>query len=50
MSFSKQAFSIEERDKLKKRIKELEQEVERLKNTKLKIPKKETNQLEDILC
>ena len=48
MAFSKQAFSMEERNKLIKRIKELEEEIKELKDSKGK--KEETNSLEDILC
>lgn len=46
MSFSRQAFSQEEREQLKKRIKELEEEIKRLKNE----PQEESNNLEDMLC
>jgi len=48
MGFSKQAFSMEERNKLKKRIIELEQELKKLKEGKEEIFK--PNSLDDILC
>jgi hypothetical protein len=49
MAFSKQAFSMEERNKLKERIKELEKEVEDLKNNQVKSESK-PNKLDDMLC
>ena len=50
MGFSKQAFSMEERNKLKKRIKELEKELEKLKEGKGKEEIFKPNSLDDILC
>jgi len=50
MSFSKHAFSPEERARLKERVKELEKELSKLKEVKVEEDKPEPNSLEDILC
>lgn len=45
MSFSRNAYSQEEIERLKKRIKELEEEIRRLKNSE-----EPSNNLDDMLC
>ena len=50
MSLVKTIFTPQEREKLKKRIKELEDEINRLKNKKEGKEESKSNNLEDLLC
>ncbi len=47
MAFSRNAFSQDEREKLKEKIRELEEEIRKLKENK---EPEESNNLEDMLC